>query len=120
MEEIENLPTEVMMEVTGSGVLAVDCGVRYHKHTHTHTHTHTCVAPNLLLLRYATHNVATFNSPSSQENSTTPCCLPIQRYEHTCHAPVIHILCLTLQYSVSYDSTPKLIHVSMYMDYEHK
>ena len=28
VEGIESLPTEVVIEVTGSGVLAVDCGIR--------------------------------------------------------------------------------------------
>ena len=40
MEEVEGLPAEVAVEVTGSGVIAVDCGIRSHTHTHTHTHTH--------------------------------------------------------------------------------
>ena len=41
MEEVEGLPAEVAVEVTGSGVIAVDCGIRSHTHTLTHTHTHT-------------------------------------------------------------------------------
>ena len=44
MEEVEGLPAEVAVEVTGSGVIAVDCGIRSHTHTHTHAHTHTQAA----------------------------------------------------------------------------
>lgn len=40
MEEVESLPTEVMVEVAGSGVLAVDCGIRSHTpHTIITEHT---------------------------------------------------------------------------------
>ena len=33
IEDIESLPTEVLIEVIDSGVLAVDCGVRSLMHT---------------------------------------------------------------------------------------
>lgn len=40
VEEVESLPTKVMVEVAGSGVLAVDCGIRSHMpHTKITVHT---------------------------------------------------------------------------------